>query len=248
MRTSISTHGRQQPLGQLDRFCAVAGLADDFDLVLGVEDHPEAVADQRLVVAEQDADRHCCATGSRGADAEASAVVGARLELTAERRDAFAHPDQAAPVAAARGQWRRPVVEDIDAHGLGVEAERHRRVLRRGVTQCVRERLLDDPVRGRLQRRWQLSLLAHNLELDLEAGRPHLLEQRLHPPEGRLGRQRRGLAARPGPQQRSRARARRPIRLGASEPARLRPDDHSRRARYSLFSPAASCDRMNSRH
>src|SRR5262249_56820137 len=113
-----------------------------------------------------------------------------------EGRDAFAHPDQAAPVAAVFGWWRRPVVADIDAHGLGVEAERHRRVLRAGVTQGVRERLLDDPVRGELKRRWQLSLLAHNLQFDLEAGRPHLPEQRLQPAESRLRRQSRLLAAR----------------------------------------------------
>src|SRR5262249_50909461 len=117
-------------------------------------------------------------------------------ELTAERRDAFAHPDQAAAVAPTCGRWPRPVVEDIDAEGLGVEAERHRRVLRAGVTQGVRERLLDDPVRGELKRRWQLTLLAHNLELDVEAARPHLPEQRLQPADGRLRRECRLLAAR----------------------------------------------------
>src|SRR5262249_8513765 len=64
------------------------------------------------------------------------------------------------------------------------------------MTTCVRERLLDDPVRGELKRRWQLTLLAHNLELDLEAGRPHLLEQRLQPAEGWLRHECRLLAAR----------------------------------------------------
>jgi hypothetical protein len=37
------------------------------------------------------------------------------------------------------------------------------------------------------------------------------------------------------------------IRWGATEPRRLRPDDHSRRARYSSLSPTASCERMNRR-
>src|SRR5262249_59388213 len=64
------------------------------------------------------------------------------------------------------------------------------------MTTCVRERLLEDPVRGELRRGWQLTLLAHNLELDLKAGRPHLPEQRLQPAEGWLRRQSRLLPAR----------------------------------------------------
>ena len=59
MRTSISTTCGKQTLAQLDRFRSVGGFVDDLDLFLGVENHPEAVADERLIVAEQDADRHC---------------------------------------------------------------------------------------------------------------------------------------------------------------------------------------------
>jgi hypothetical protein len=46
---------RRQPPGQLDRLGAVGGLADDVEVVLGVEDHLEAGAHERPVVGDQDA-------------------------------------------------------------------------------------------------------------------------------------------------------------------------------------------------
>ena len=54
MRT---TSGRCVP-GQRDRLGAVAGLADHLEVRLGVDDHPEAAAHERLVVGDQHADRH----------------------------------------------------------------------------------------------------------------------------------------------------------------------------------------------
>src|SRR5262249_27333417 len=58
---------RQYALREVDRLGSVAGFTDDVDVRVSVEDHAEAVADERLVVAEQDADRHSGtdATGSR---------------------------------------------------------------------------------------------------------------------------------------------------------------------------------------
>jgi len=41
-----------------DRLRAVAGLADDLDVALAVEDHDEARAHQFLIVHDQDTDRH----------------------------------------------------------------------------------------------------------------------------------------------------------------------------------------------
>ena len=53
-------------LDQRDRLGAVGGLADDLDVVAGVEDHAEAAAHERLVVGDQDADAHGAASsGSR---------------------------------------------------------------------------------------------------------------------------------------------------------------------------------------
>ena len=56
MRMSISTTSGSQPPRLLDRLGAVGRLADHVDVLLGVEDHPEAGAHQRLVVGDQDAD------------------------------------------------------------------------------------------------------------------------------------------------------------------------------------------------
>ncbi|MGI9099714.1 MAG: hypothetical protein ACR2H2_14705 [Solirubrobacteraceae bacterium] len=42
----------------MDGLLAVGRLADDRDVVLGLEHHPEAGAHQRLVVGDQDADAH----------------------------------------------------------------------------------------------------------------------------------------------------------------------------------------------
>ena len=47
-----------QPPRHLDRLQAVDGLADDLEVVLGVEDHLEPRAHERLVVGDQDADAH----------------------------------------------------------------------------------------------------------------------------------------------------------------------------------------------
>ena len=57
MRMSISTTSGVEPARLLDRLEAVGGLADDVEVVLGVEDHPEAGAHERLVVGDQDAHR-----------------------------------------------------------------------------------------------------------------------------------------------------------------------------------------------
>ena len=50
-----------QPLRDRDGLLPVACLADDLDVVLGLEDQPEAGAHQRLVVGEDDADCHVAA-------------------------------------------------------------------------------------------------------------------------------------------------------------------------------------------
>ena len=56
-----------QPAGQLQGLGAVRRLADRVHVGLGVEDHAERQAQQRLVVGEQDADRHAAPSsgGSR---------------------------------------------------------------------------------------------------------------------------------------------------------------------------------------
>ena len=61
---------RRQASGLVDRLAPVRGLADDLEVLLGVEDHAEARADERLVVGDEDADAHAgsasaAPTGSR---------------------------------------------------------------------------------------------------------------------------------------------------------------------------------------
>ena len=65
MRTSISTTSGSSAPRLGDRLDAVARLADDLDVLLGLEDHAEAGAHERLVVDDEDANAHSAVTGRR---------------------------------------------------------------------------------------------------------------------------------------------------------------------------------------
>ena len=115
-------------------------LADDLDVRLVGEDHPEPGPDQLLVVDEQDPDRAVASsTRSRASGrSTASPAPGSRarsaygLELPAEHGHPLAHPDQA--VARARrlgpaaGRIRPPpaVVVDLDLERGRAVADRDR--------------------------------------------------------------------------------------------------------------------------
>ena len=58
IRTSITTTSGSKLDELLDRLTAVDSLADDFDVLLRLQDHPETAAHQSLVVGEQNADGH----------------------------------------------------------------------------------------------------------------------------------------------------------------------------------------------
>ena len=94
---------------------AVGRLADDLDVRLRLEDHPEAGAHQRLVVDDQDADGHrgrsCHAAAAPRPEAAARPRAG--VELAAEERDPLAHADQAV-AAAAVVALAAPVVRDLE--------------------------------------------------------------------------------------------------------------------------------------
>ena len=100
MRTSIRITSGSSSAARLERLGAVGGLADDLDVLLGLEDHPEPRADERLVVDDEHAD-HRARLGERQArpDDVAAAVAPAALDLAAVQRDALAHPGE--PVSAA---------------------------------------------------------------------------------------------------------------------------------------------------
>ena len=58
MRMSISTTSGLSAADLLDGVEPVGGLAHDLEVVLGVEDHAEAGAHERLVVGDQQSDAH----------------------------------------------------------------------------------------------------------------------------------------------------------------------------------------------
>ena len=88
---------------------------------LGVEDHAEAGADERLVVGDQDADAHARSREREPArTAKPPPAAAAGVELAAEERDALAHPDQAVAAAVERRAGAWAVVGDL-------ELERRRR-------------------------------------------------------------------------------------------------------------------------
>ena len=125
-RVSVARHGRRDGPGGLDPVedghahvhehdvgpveldqahgvGAVGGLADDLEVVLGLEDHAEPLAQQRLVVGQDDPDRHAVvgrlAVAQRGHDLPATRRPGAGLERAPEGGGPLRHPGHA--VAAA---------------------------------------------------------------------------------------------------------------------------------------------------
>ena len=101
-----------------DRLGAVGGLADDLDVAARVEQRAQPVAEDRVVVGDQDADGHRVAHGvsERAAAARARRVPppgrGSTAQRAAELGGALAHRGQADAGAAcrgrARGRRRRP--------------------------------------------------------------------------------------------------------------------------------------------
>src|SRR5947209_16431168 len=70
--------------GQLDRLAAVGCLPDDLDIVLDLEDDPEAGAHQAMVVREQDPDRSRCHRPASASAAPASAQSASGTAPVAE--------------------------------------------------------------------------------------------------------------------------------------------------------------------
>src|SRR5207247_793531 len=123
--------------------------------------HPEAAADESLIVDEQDAD-HVTTRGlslterasnslllperERRPDAEAAVLAGARLRPAAEQADALLHPDQA--VAGCADASADAVVLDLELDPVRSSADDDLRSGGVRVLERVRQRLLDDPVGG----------------------------------------------------------------------------------------------------
>ena len=236
MRT---TSGRSSA-GALDRLAAVRRLADDLDVGLGLEDHAEAGADQRLVVGDQDADGHARLTPAAGRARGSRARRAARCRARRRR----ARRVRACPPAHGRRPappWSAAVVGDLELDLVLAEAQRRPGSRRAGVLERVGQRLLHDPVGRRGRRRAAAARARPRPQLDGQAGLAHLLEQRgelAEPGWGpRPARRPRaacpaGAASRPAPRGRSPRSPRARSRAEVSSPrARARPpgldDDHA---------------------
>ena len=191
IRTSISTTSGCSRSTSATASRAVAGLADHLEVGLGVEDHAEAAAHERLVVGEHDADAHELRL-QRQAGVDAEAALGQRpgLERAAEHRRALAHPGDAA-AAAVRGRRAsppRPSSRTSSSSTPGARAHGHLGAARARVAQRVRERLLDDPVGGQVDPRGQRGRVAGALarHRDLEPGGAQRLGELAEPVEPRL--------------------------------------------------------------
>ena len=120
IRMSISTTSGVSPADDRERLGAVGRLADDLDVVLGLEHRPEADADELLVVDEDDADRAGSAGSTprsarhAGDDREAAAGRRPGVERAADRRARSRMPGMPSPppVAARAGRGVGPVVVD----------------------------------------------------------------------------------------------------------------------------------------
>lgn len=58
-------HIRMELFGQLDRFGSVRRLADDLNLRIELEKHPQSLANHRMIVCDDDTDHHQCFTFRR---------------------------------------------------------------------------------------------------------------------------------------------------------------------------------------
>ena len=218
---SISTTSGCSRRVDRDRLLAVAGLADDLDVVLGLEDQPEAGSHQRLVVGEDDAGRHVARRRSAGR----SRARRSRLRACARRAGGRRGGRPARACRSARGRRhaapvrhprRRPSSQHLDLERRRLCSARRTRGGRpAGVLEGVGQRLLDHPVGGHLERARQRPRLALDRQLDRQPSLPGLRDQLGELGEVRLRRELVGLVRRGGGS-RAAGAARRP--LGGSRP------------------------------
>src|SRR5690349_19647559 len=107
----------------------------------------------------------------------ASGATRRRIEPPAEEGNALAHPDESVSTAAAVHD-ADPVVLDGHIEQVGSVCERDDRARRAGVAQHVRQRLLDDAVRGEIDAWRKIPRLPMDDELRLEAGAARALDER----------------------------------------------------------------------
>ena len=163
MRTSNRQTSGLQRAGEGDGLSAVGGLAHDLDAGLGVEDHPQAGADDLLVVGDDHAD-HAPFLGSVAVTSQPPPGLGPASSVPPSRAARSVMP--ATPYPGARRGGRLAVVEHDDEHAVlladdaDVDPGRVSRVPDR-----VGDRLLGDPVDGGSDHRPQAVEVAHELDV-----------------------------------------------------------------------------------
>ena len=164
--------------GHGDGFEPVARFADDFDVPLAGEQHPEARADHGLVVGDEDSDRHdrSEASGRRVLSVKPPPLLPTCSHLAAVELDALADADQSVAVAVARGRAGAVVVH-FDPDLVGRIPDGDLRVAGVGVLERVGETLLNNPVGGDVDPGREREALAVDAQLDGQSGAADLLEQ-----------------------------------------------------------------------
>src|SRR5262249_14360289 len=113
---------RPQSAGQLDGRRAVGGLADDFQVVLGVEQRPESGPHQRLVVGEQDPDHagpSSAPSGKVARTAKPPASLGAACSAPPSPVTRSRMPRRPTPGVTGRAgdAWPSSVTETVSTAG-----------------------------------------------------------------------------------------------------------------------------------
>ena len=171
---------------RLDALLAVGRLPDHLDVGLVVEDHPEPGANELLIVDEDDPDRRrhrsdtdSAASGRRAWTRKPLAIRPAsKSPSKSATRSRMPIRPRPPPPASPRSRWPdAPLVRDLD-----LERPRRIRQMDAGagtgrVLERVRERLLDDPVRGEFDACVERTALAVDRQLDRQAGGADLLDE-----------------------------------------------------------------------
>src|SRR5205823_8219100 len=106
------------------------------------------------------------------------------------KRDSLAHADQAVAAAYDRCLRTGTVVDDFELERVPPVADVDTCPRLAGMLERVRQRLLDDPVRGELDPDRKLAAFSLDAELDGKAGLANLRDERRDVAEPRLRRER----------------------------------------------------------
>ena len=157
--------GAGPPAG-VDGLRAVAGLGDDSDLRVGLEDHPEAGAHECLVVGDQDADGHAGTPASRGMRASRAKpwCVRLRAKLAVVERHALA---RAARWSVEVGD--RAVAADLELEVARLVVDRDEAVADVPFG-CGAQGCLDHAVGDEVDARRQVDRIADGMPLAREPG------------------------------------------------------------------------------